>query len=132
MPVSTPPEHTPRESFIHRASNKQEVWFNEGCYITEWLNDPADPAVSIARARVLPGTSTRWHHLPALRERYVVLEGEGEIEVAGLPPSTISAGDCVSIAQGAAQRIHNRGHVDLIFLAICTPRFEPQSYVDGR
>ena len=132
MPASTLPEHAPSESFIQHARDKHEVWFEEGCYITEWLNDPADPAVSIARARVLAGTSTRWHHLPALRERYIVLEGQGEIEIAGLPATILSAGDCVSIAPGAAQRIHNRGHIDLIFLAICTPRFEPHNYVDGR
>lgn len=134
MTQSDVPAFSPEKepvSWVHRAQTKQEYWFGEGCYITEWLNDPADESVSIARARVLPGTSTRWHRLPVLRERYVVLAGEGEVEVTGLPPTVLSVGDCVSIAPGAAQRIHNRGTTDLIFLAICTPRFEPQHYVQA-
>lgn len=134
MTESNSPKPSPEEnqgSRIHRAQTKQEYWFDEGCYITEWLNDPADDAVSVARARVLPRTSTRWHRLPVLRERYVVLAGQGEVEVTGLPPTLLSVGDCVSVAPGASQRIHNRGETDLIFLAICTPRFKPQHYVEG-
>jgi len=127
-PKPSPQEN--RDSRVHRAQAKQEYWFDEGCYITEWLNDSTDEAVSVAKARVLPGTSTRWHRLPVLRERYVVLAGQGEVEVTGLAPTLLSVGDCVSIAPGASQRIHNRGATDLVFLAICTPRFEPHHYVE--
>ena len=48
---------------ILRGSATQEYWFEEGCFITEWLNTPDDPSLSIARARVTPGVTTRLHRL---------------------------------------------------------------------
>jgi hypothetical protein len=55
-------------------SCQHEYWFREGCYITEWSNSDTNPGVSIARARVEPGRTTRWHRLDAITERYVILE----------------------------------------------------------
>src|SRR5437868_7242435 len=37
-----------------------EVYTPERCYITELANTPADPAASIALARVVAGITTRW------------------------------------------------------------------------
>jgi hypothetical protein len=51
-----------------------EYYTEERCYITELSNTPNDPDVSIARARVLPGVTTRWHRLRATTERYLMLE----------------------------------------------------------
>ena len=62
---------------------RDEYWFREGCYITEWSNSSADPELSVARARVKPGRTTRWHRLDAITERYVILEGRGRAEVDG-------------------------------------------------
>jgi mannose-6-phosphate isomerase-like protein (cupin superfamily) len=39
-------------------------------------------------------------------------------------------GDVVIIPAGARQRISNTGTIDLVFLAICVPRFTPGAYVD--
>jgi mannose-6-phosphate isomerase-like protein (cupin superfamily) len=108
-------------------SEHNEYWFREGCYITEWSNSDADPDVSIARARVEPGQTTRWHRLDAITERYVILEGLGRAEVDG-QARDVQAGDVVVIAPGLAQRITNTGNNDLIFLAICTSRFRPENY----
>ena len=108
-------------------SERDEYWFREGCYITEWSNSDADPDVSIARARVEAGRTTRWHRLDAITERYVILEGRGRAEV-GDEARDVQPGDVVVIAPGLAQRITNTCHTDLIFLAICTPRFRPESY----
>ena len=105
-----------------------EFWFHEGCHIIELLNDPAEPEVSIARARVEAGVTTRWHSLDGTRERYVILEGEGRVEVGDQPPTRVGPGDLVLIPAGVRQRIHNPGDDDLVFLAICTPRFRPACY----
>ena len=59
-------------------------------------NSKNDEALSIARARVLPGVTT---------------------------------GDAVLIPPGSLQGIRNAGDGDLVFRALCTPRFRPERYV---
>jgi mannose-6-phosphate isomerase-like protein (cupin superfamily) len=115
---------------IKSCDRDSEYYFEEGCFITELLNDDRDPQVSIARARVAPGETTRWHRLQGTSERYVILEGRGEVEVDGLPRTAVGNGDVVLIPAGAAQRISNTGDSDLLFLAICAPRFKPEVYED--
>lgn len=102
----------------------------ERCFILELSNRDDDPALSIARARVLPGVTTRWHRLRDVAERYVILEGRGEVEVGDLAPQAIAAGDVVVIPPGVRQRIRNSGDIDLVFLALCTPRFRWSAYED--
>ena len=107
-----------------------EFYTAENCYILELSNTPNDPNASIARARVAPGVITRWHRLVGTTERYVILEGRGRVEVGSLPPQDVSVGDVVLIPPSCPQRITNLGQGDLIFLAICTPRFLPEVYED--
>lgn len=114
---------------IH-AQAPAEYWFVEGCHIVEWHNRADDPALSVARARVGPGQTTRWHRLHGIAERYLVLEGWGRVEIESLPPTEVGAGAVVVIPPGAAQRIANIGEGDLVFLAICTPRFDAAAYSD--
>ncbi len=111
-------------------NNKAEEYLfdAEGCYITELSNTPADPAVSIAKARVEPNVTTTWHQLKAVTERYCILEGTGLVEVGNEPPKSVSVGDVVMIPPMTRQRIKNIGSTDLIFLAICSPRFTPECY----
>jgi mannose-6-phosphate isomerase-like protein (cupin superfamily) len=99
----------------------------EGCWISEWWNTSEDAAVSIARARVEPGVTTHWHKLRDITERYVILEGEGRAEI-GDQLRGVKAGDVVLIPPGTPQRIANTGATDLIFLAVCAPRFIPEAY----
>jgi len=108
----------------------QEYFLKEGCFIHELSNDPEDPDVSIARARVEPGNVTRWHFLQATTERYVIISGSGLVELGDQSPAPVYAGDVVLIPPGVRQRIRNVGTEDLIFLAICSPRFLPENYVD--
>ena len=103
----------------------------EGCFISELSNSADDPGISIARARLEPGKTTRWHYLPGTDERYVVLEGSGLVEINDLKPNHVSAGDVVLIPPAAHQRITNTGSIDLVFLAICSPRFTEAVYVDS-
>lgn len=108
----------------------EEYWFVEGCHILEWHNRVDDPALSVARARVAPGQTTRWHRLQGITERYLVLSGRGRVEVEGLEPAVIGAGAVVVIPPGCAQRIACVGDQELVFLAMCTPRFEAAAYED--
>ena len=107
---------------------KNEYWFDEGCFILELSNSPEDPELSIARARVLPGMTTRWHRLSGITERYVILKGEGSVEVGAGEPMTVHPGDVVLIPPMCPQRITNTGIRDLEFLALCTPRFVRAAY----
>lgn len=106
----------------------KEFYLSEGCFITEWSNTPEDPAASIARARVPRGITTRWHRLAGTIERYVVLEGRGRAEVGDREPQEVMPGDVVLIPAACRQRITNTGTGDLIFLAVCTPRFVQEAY----
>ena len=113
---------------IHRFDPAVEYDTPERCYINELANTAADPEISIARARVAPGVTTRWHRLRDIGERYVITAGTGLMEVGDLPAAPVGVGDVVAIPPGCAQRITNTGSVDLVFLAICTPRFVPECY----
>jgi mannose-6-phosphate isomerase-like protein (cupin superfamily) len=108
----------------------REKLTEEQCSIIELSNTADDEAVSIARARVAPGVTTRWHRLQGIAERYVILEAGGLVEVADLPAQSVGPGDVVRIAPGQRQRIHNNSSKDLVFLAICTPRFRWEAYQD--
>jgi len=72
-------------------------------------NTADDPAVSSARARVVPGQTTRWHRVAGSAERYVILEGAGRAEVGDLPPQQVRAGDVVLTAPACRQRTANVG-----------------------
>jgi mannose-6-phosphate isomerase-like protein (cupin superfamily) len=110
-------------------SQRLEHYFEaEGCWIAEQWNTPEDDAVSIARARVEPAVTTRWHKLQGIAERYVILAGQGSAEIGAAPARGVVAGDVVAIPPGIAQRITNTGASDLVFLAICTPRFRRDAY----
>ena len=117
-------------ALVHSPAESDEYFMQEGCFILEGWNRPEDAALSIARARVEPGERTRWHRLDGVVERYLILAGSGLLEVEGLQPRRVGPGDLVYIPAGAAQRIENDGEHDLIFLALCTPRFTPDVYHD--
>ncbi len=114
---------------IKRFDLSQEYFFEEGCYIVETSNSELDPDLSIVRARVSPGKQTKWHALVDTTERYVILKGIGIVEVGEYPPSAVKTGDVVLIPPGTRQRILNNGTVDLEFLAVCSPRFKRENYL---
>jgi mannose-6-phosphate isomerase-like protein (cupin superfamily) len=115
---------------IRKQNLQKEFYTSEKCYITELSNTPDDPDVSIARARVAPGVTTSWHRLKGTYERYFIISGRGLVEIGELPPQEVTAGDIVLIPPMCRQHITNTGAEDLIFLAICTPRFSPDVYKD--
>ncbi len=116
---------------IHRGNTATEYFFREGCWITEWWNTADDEAASIVRVRLEPGRTTRDHFLHATTERYVLLEGRGRVHVGDLPPTEVGPGDIVHIPPETMQHITNIGEGDLLFLAVCTPRFAVENYREG-
>ncbi len=107
-----------------------EYYFREGCFITELSNTSEDPELSVAYVRVVPGETTRWHKLLGISERYLILSGRGSVEVGNNEAREVSEKDVVLIPPEARQRITNIGEEDLIFLALCTPRFQEEYYVE--
>jgi len=103
----------------------KEYYTKERCYITELHNNRDS---SIARARVKPGVTTGLHSLRETFEQYVILEGEGEVEVGDSPATKVGPFDVVNIAPGIPQRITNTGDKDLVFLCLCTPGFKQEAY----
>jgi mannose-6-phosphate isomerase-like protein (cupin superfamily) len=97
---------------LKRFAASAEYFFHEGCHIIELDNEASDPALSIARARVEPGHTTRWHTLQHTIERYVILSGEGRVEVGTEPARTVGIGDVVIIPANCRQRIHNSSSDD--------------------
>ena len=113
---------------INLQNLNDEYYTPEKCFITELSNTENDPDASIARARVEPGVTTQWHRLKNTIERYCIISGQGLVEVGQLRPQEVRSGDTVLIPSMCRQRITNTGTVDLIFLAICTPRFIDDAY----
>ncbi len=120
------------KAIVKQQELSQEFPIPEGCHILELSNSPDDPELSIARARVAPGVTTRWHWLRGIAERYVILQGKGRVEIGDLPARELNPGDVVIIPPLCPQRITNIGRDDLIFLALCTPRFSADCYEDGQ
>ena len=109
----------------------EEYYFEEGCHIIETSNSADDEEVSIAQARVEKGKQTKWHYLEHTTERYVILSGSGSVEVGSNPACKVTSGDVVIVPKNTRQRIKNTGEDDLLFLAICSPRFHKKNYREG-
>lgn len=116
---------------IKKHNSSDEYFFEEGCHIIETSNSTDDEDVSIVRARVGKGQQTKWHYLRDTIERYVILSGCGLVEVGTEEPADITAGDVVIVPANTRQRIKNTGENDLLFLAICSPRFQKKNYREG-
>jgi mannose-6-phosphate isomerase-like protein (cupin superfamily) len=115
---------------LRRPDPGEETLTAERCHILETWNRADDPELSVARARVAPGVTTRWHRLQGIAERYLIVSGQGLAEVEGTEPAAVQAGDLLYIPAGHAQRIRNTGSEDLLFYALCTPRFRWAAYQD--
>lgn len=117
-------------NMISKFNKDSEFYTDERCNIVEIHNHSEDENCSIARARVAPGVATQLHALNGIEERYIILSGEGRVEVGDDVISTVGTLDVVVIPDGVSQKITNISeHTDLIFLCVCTPRFRVEAYV---
>ena len=115
---------------IVKFDSSQEYFFDEGCYITELSNSSEDPGLSVVRVRVESGVTTKLHSLTNTIERYVIVEGEGTVVLGEQLPKKVFANDVVIIPAECPQQITNSGDCNLIFLALCSPRFTIDCYKD--
>ena len=79
---------------------------------------------SLAEARLEPGQATQRHFHRQSEEIYLVLEGEGDLEIDG-ESTRITVGDAALIPPGARHEIRAAGA--LRFLCCCAP---PYSHED--
>jgi mannose-6-phosphate isomerase-like protein (cupin superfamily) len=114
---------------VKKSSESFEYETPERCSIIEIASDSGDELVSIAQARVKPGITTVWHKLNDITERYIIIFGKGKMEIGNLEPVMVCKGDVVRIPKDTPQRITNIGETDLIFYAVCSPRFKPEAYL---
>jgi mannose-6-phosphate isomerase-like protein (cupin superfamily) len=112
---------------IVKANVPYEYLTAERCYIAENFSDKD---VSIARAVVKPGITTKAHHLKKIQEIYIITAGEGKVKFSGLESTNVSVGDVIVIPVGVSQKITNTGQTDLVFYCVCTPRFTEDCYFD--
>ena len=116
---------------IFKADSLKECLTSEGCFIAEnWGLSTGDKAVSVARARVEPGVTTKAHHLKGPEEIYIIVKGKGQVYIGDLKPTEVVDGDVVAIPAGTSQRIRNTGESDLVFYCVCTPSFQESVYVN--
>ena len=113
---------------VHKHKPDAEYFFHERCWILESWNDAKDDAVSIARARVEVGVTTKPHRLEGVVERYLIVQGTGIVTIGDLEPERMNPGDVAVVPSGISQQICNDGPIDLVFYCICTPRFIPACY----
>ena len=124
----------PVEAAVRRPDETEELYTEERCHILEISGRLDDPGLSIARARVEPGVTTQLHALD-IAERYVILSGQGEMELGtaesdspSLDAMPVAPGDVVLIPPRVPQRITNTGQEDLVFLCLCTPAWRDGVY----
>lgn len=117
-------------SYVKAYQAAQQFTTSERCTINELLNHADDRHCSIARASVAPGITTQLHAVKNTIERYIILEGNGEVFINNSPAVAVTYLDVVTIPAGKAQKIKNCGQIDLVFLCICTPRFEQKNYLN--
>jgi mannose-6-phosphate isomerase-like protein (cupin superfamily) len=113
---------------VNKGKDIKETYTHENCYISELMNTKDYDRFSVARARVSVGMTTELHTLRNTDEVYVVISGKGQMEINHEDVGTVEPGDLVFIPANEPQKIKNIGEVDLVFLCICSPRFEQKNY----
>jgi len=78
--------------------------------------------LSLARATVMPGATTRWHRHSRSEEIYYVLRGAGLLAIEA-QRHEVAAGDARLIPAGAEHRITCLGAEPLVILCACSPPY---------
>ena len=90
----------------------------DGSTIREYVHSERQ---SVAEASLEPGGATKRHYHARSEEIYLVLEGGGELEVAG-DRRVVSPGDAILIPPGAWHRL-TAGEQGVTILCCCVPPY---------
>ena len=112
---------------IIKANSLNETETEERCSIAE---NYSCKEVSIAKATVKPGVTTRAHHLKGVDEIYLIISGKGKLELGSQKSAIVGTGDTIIFPAGNSEKITNVGKTDLVFYCICTPRFTAECYIN--
>ena len=112
---------------IKKAPHLNTFIASDGCILAEVIHpnkDATHPGLSLARASLGPGESTKPHSLGFV-EIYYFLSGQG---VMHLDDETQKVGseDCVYAPANSVQWVENQDpQDDLVFLCVCHPAYDP-------
>ena len=111
---------------INRLSAQQPFTTKDGSTIRSILDRTNAPVQnqSLAEATVPAGGSTQRHHHKLSEEFYLIIEGDGSMEIDG-EEKNVTAGDAILIPPGAWHQITAR--TSLRLLCCCAP---PYSHED--
>ena len=114
--------------WVKNLADCEQIVANDLCVLRELMHPEHDSlsiGYSLAHAVVQPGRRTLRHHLEGSSEAYYVLQGSGVMHIDD-EARPVRAGDALLIPSGSVQFLENTGDVDLIFLAIVEPAWQPQ------
>jgi mannose-6-phosphate isomerase-like protein (cupin superfamily) len=96
----------------------------DGSLIRELCGIPTGGTVrhSVAEATLEPGQATQRHYHAESEEVYVIVEGEGDMELDG-DSARVAAGDAIPIPAGTWHTLRNTGNGSLRLLCTCAPPY---------
>lgn len=86
---------------------------------------------SLAEELLPPGATVTPHHHRTTEEIYYVLEGDGEMTIAG-ETQAVGPGDAIFIPTGSVHTLRNVGSTPMRIVLVCGPAFsrEDENFVD--
>jgi mannose-6-phosphate isomerase-like protein (cupin superfamily) len=116
---------------IKRLKDCQEIIALDESIVRELLNPLHDQEdlklnYSLAHATVKPGTATIPHRFKTASEVYYILNGNGIMHIND-QSEHVNSGDTIYIPPMAIQYIENTGEMDLEFLCIVYPSWQPDA-----
>lgn len=118
-----------KEEIINHNPSSEFYSDNERCHITELYNLHKDENLSIAKARVEKGVSTAFHSLKDVDEKYVILLGQGIVEVGELPPTEVLHLEMLYVSLPEQNKELQTLAIQILFFSVSAPQGLKRSYM---
>ena len=113
--------------FIKQAAKLPDFQASDGCMLSEVIhpdNDHTAPGLSLARARLAPGESTKPHFLD-FTEVYYIITGQGLMHLDD-QACEVGPDSCIYAPPKTGQWLENTSQDEPIrFLCVCHPAYDP-------